>query len=426
MGVRPNELIAMNRLYVYTGGAVVLVAIVFGVMYIFRPTSSVSPVQNTPDFGQGSDVGGSSGGSTATNQPQTPVVVEQGAASSGNKVYQLLEGPVAGAVVLQMGRPTTTVARFVMADSGRVFDLPLDVPGAVPRVVSNTTVPGIARVVWTAGDSAPGVRGDGALMQYVDQDTIKTVHVAFPPATTTLSTTGAVKLKFLPDGVQSIAASPDGKSITYLLKAGSGSDGYTAKPDGTSSRKAFALPLMQMLVSWPSQATIMAQSPSAAGVPGVVYSINAQTGTTEPIIYAEGLSASANTAFSKVVYQSASAGARSTYVRDVRTGLNTGLSFDPMPERCVWNTATIIYCASPLTFVPANYLDLWHAGVSTAQDSLFAYDVASGATKIMAAPGSNDGGEAADIAEFSVARDGSYAIYIRKGDRSLWGVRLGQ
>ncbi|MES2203120.1 MAG: hypothetical protein V4474_02260 [Patescibacteria group bacterium] len=414
----------MNKMYLYIGGGVAALAIIFIVMYIFRPTATVTPVTGTPDFGTSQDRPGSVPGTSSTDIP----VVNNTPASANQNIFKVLDGPVAGAILLQMGHPTTTVARFVMADSGRVFDLPLDVPGAVPRVVSNTTIPGIVTVAWTAGTSAKGTRGDGVVAQYIDNGAIKTLHLSFPPATTTLTTQGAVTVKFYPDGIKSVAVSPDGKSVAYLLATASGSDGYRSAPDGAGVKKLFSLPLKQLLLSWPGVTSLLAQSPANASVPGVVFSINAQTGATEPLLYANGISATANAAFSKVIYQTAETGSRSSYVRDVKTGSNAALSFDPMPERCIWSGTSAIgmYCATPLTYVGANFLDLWHAGVATAVDSIFAFNTVTGVSTIVAAPGSQDGGEQANIASLAVSPDDHYLLYIRKGDRSLWAVRLTQ
>lgn len=346
--------------------------------------------------------------------------ITYGSGGATQNVFKINDGPVMGATLMQYGRPTTTVARFVMQDSGHVFDLPLDSPGSVARAVSNTTIPGLATATWSE-------RGNGLILQYLDSGIIKTVHLGFPSATTTITTTGPVKLQFFPNGIRQIAVSPDGASAAYLVPAASGVDGYVAKADGTGSKKLFNLPLTQLLLSWPSASTMLAQSTSAASVPGVVFSIDAKSGGTLPLIYAPGITATADATFATVVYQTVGTN-RAAYARDTKTGNNIPLSFSPSPEKCAWSVvaSSTMYCATPLTYTEPDFLDFWHQGTASEADSIFGFNVRTGASNIVAAPGSKDGGEQSDIAELAVSPDDRYLLFIRKGDRSLWGVRLTQ
>ena len=177
---------------------------------------------------------------------------------SDKKIFKIANGPIAGATLTQITRPaTSTVARFVIQTNGHAFDLILDSPGAVPKAVSNTTIPGIIKVTWSE-------KGRGALMQYFDASILKTVHFLLPPPAST--TTVPVRVQFLPEEIASLAVSPDGANVAYLVKTAGGSDGYTANADGGSVKKLFSLPLSQISIAWPSAGTLLAQSAPAAGV----------------------------------------------------------------------------------------------------------------------------------------------------------------
>jgi len=379
---------------------------------------------NTPALTTTTDTGAQFGTSVDTQAVATSdqrPIINNGApvinnTISAQKIFKIANGPVAGATLIQTTRPaTSTVARFVVQTNGHTFDLVLDSPGAVPKAVSNTTIPGIIKVVWSE-------KGRGALMQYLDANILKTVHFLLPqPASTT---TVPVRVQFLPEGISSLAVSPDGANVAYLVKTTAGSDGYTANADGGGVKKLFSLPLSQVTIAWPSSGTLLAQSAPSAGVAGVVFSIDAKTGANAPLIYALGLTAIADRSFSRVIYQTADT-SRSTYVRDTKTGLAKPLSFDPLPEQCIFGnaTSTTMYCATPLAYVPANYLDLRHMGTANTALSIISFNTATGRSTIIATPGT-DVGEQADIAEMAISQDDKYLIYIRKGDRSLWAVRL--
>ncbi len=394
------------------GGGIVAAGIVIWLAYFNTP--DFAPAQEQPPFGQ-SNIRATTG-VTVLPDANGPGSAANGVLSS-KKVFKIADGPVAGATFVQIFRPaTSTIARFVMATNGHAFDLVLDSPGAVPKAISNTTIPGIARVQWSE-------KGRGVLMQYIDVGAVKTVHFALPAADAT--TTSPVRIRFLPAGITSFAISPDGANAAYLLKTASGANGYTARADGADAKNIFSMPLSELLLSWPTEGTLFAQTASAAGIPGVVFSIDAKTGAYAPLLYAQGLTSTANRSLSHIIYQTIS-DTRSTYSQNLKTGLSTPLSFDPIPEMCKWSnaTSTTLYCATPLAYVALNYLDLRHLGAASAPNSLLSFDLSKGRSNIVASPGGADGGEQSDIVELGVSPDDRYLLFIRSGDRSLWGVRL--
>ena len=397
--------------------------------FIFRETPGLEPTTTQPinSFdsqstvgipSNDSNIGGPSGGGGLSSP------------TSAQKIFKISDGPVAGATYIQDLRPTTTMARFVMQQSGHMLDLAIDSPGSVARSASNTTIPGIARVVWEMETVGGRLRAAGAVLQYLDSSTIKSVLLTFPlassSATSSGQASGPVRIQFLPNDAFSIAASPDGKSIAYLIRTASGSDGYVASASGTNPKKLFSLPLSHMTLSWPSLGTLLATSKAATGVPGVALSINAASGIVSPLLYALGLTANADLGFTKVVYQRAGLDGRITYAHDTKSNLDQPLSFDPAPERCVWSKAqaSVMYCAVSLSYTAPNYLDLWHQGAASAADSIVVYNLLTGRAAIITTPGGPDGGVSSDIAELAVSAEDKYLLFITKGDRSLWGVRL--
>jgi hypothetical protein len=392
--------------------AAVVIIVGLGAWLLFFRGSASPSTTNTGSFGTGTNNSTSVGTNTGT-----PLTQAGGSQSASSRVFEIDPGPVAGATFIQTLNPTTTVARYVLADNGHVMDLPVDSPGAVARPVSGTTIPGIQTVLWTSA-------GQGAVMQYLDTDgvTVKTVSFAFPQGTST-----AVHINFLPDGIGSIAVSPAGTGVAYLLHTDAGSDVYTAQPDGTKSSKLFSLPLSQLLLSWPATTTILAQTPAAADTTGVLFAASTKTGAVSPILSAIGLTAIADPAFTRVLYQTAQSSGRVTYAHDLKSNTDTPLSFEPLPEQCVWSMieSDTAVCAAPISAVPGNFVDLWHQGVSSVADALIAFGPDNKSTAI-AVPGSSDGGVPSDIVGLALSPDEHYLLFIKKGDKSLWGVRLTQ
>lgn len=401
----------MNRTIIYyiVGGLVFLGIAGALSVFFFWPTEE----QNTPTvssfFGFGSSVAVTpDGNGDVTN---TPV----GNDTSG-RVFKIANGPVAGATFIQTFSPTTTLARYTLADNGHILDLALDVPGAVSKPVSNTTIPSVVNNIW-------GKNGTTTILQYTDSGTLKSVYMLLATSSTTAA---PLRIQFLPNNILALALSPDSKSISYLLASASGSDGYTANADGTNPKKLFSMPFSQVTLSWPATTTLLTQTKAAVGVPGMAFSVDTKTGTQASLLYASGLSATANSVFSKIFYQtSASASSKATtYSHDMATGKDAPMANDPLPEKCTWSplSRTDIYCAVSLDGVPGGYADLWHKGLVQTADSIVLFETNTGVGTVVTLPG--DGGVTAPIESITASADGKYLLFITRGDQSLWGVRL--
>jgi len=237
------------------------------------------------------------------------------------------------------------------------------------------------------------------------------------------------RIQFLPDNVLDVAASPDGKSVVYLIKTAGGSDGYVARDDGANSKKIFSLPLTQLLISWPAQGIILAETKSAAGVTGMAFSIDAKSGAATQLVSASGLTAIADPALANILYQTTDGTTASTYLYNIKNASNYTSSLVAYPEKCIWNPlqTTSVYCAVPGGMAPADYLDLWHQGIASGKDAVFLINFASQTNTLIAAPGTQrDGGVASDILEMALSPDEHYLSFTTKGSRALWGVTLAQ
>jgi hypothetical protein len=409
----------MNQKYIYTTivSLLGLLLVVGGVWFFFFRSSTPAQTNTSGNlFNTPADTTGGTG--NATEPSNTTQTINTSGQTLQKKIFQISPGPVVGATFIQTLRPTTTLARYIKQEDGHVFDLPLDVPGAVPRVVSNVTIPGGARAIWVEGGSA-------AVMQYLDDAVVKSVYLGFPAATSS-SKTLPTRIQFLPDAIVDIAASPDGKSVAYLLKTSAGVDGYTAKADGTGSKKIFSLPLSQMLISWPSPGNLLIQTKSAVGVPGIVFSIDAKSRAVTPLVYSTGISAIADRTFSHVFYQADSGNLLKSYSHDVKTGNNVAIAFSLFPEKCAWGIGTTtLYCAAPYTITATpSFIDLWHAGAASIPDFIYRFSQTNNKSSLIAAPGTSDGGDQSDILEMALSPDEHYLSFTTKGSRALWGVRL--
>lgn len=399
----------MSKTIIALSVVAVIIALIVGAWLVVR-----SPASTTPsDTGGGANPIPTNGATTPTGTANTP---EQGGTSvtptSNSNVSSWSERAVLGATFIQTTHPTTTLIRYIEQGNGHVSDLPVDVAGAIPRVVSNTTIPGGERVVWVDG-------GMGALIQYPDSNSVKTVYLGFPASSTASSKT---RILFLQNNISDITAAPDSKAIAYLVKTSTGVDGYTAHTDGTGALKLFSLPLYDVILTWPSPSSLLVYSKAASGVPGIAFSIDAKSGAVVPVIYAPGLTATEARDRSAIVYQTDAGGGSEpvSYVRNIKAGTNMVLDFSPLPEKCTWSPSSLqyLFCAVP-TAASAGYVDQWHMGTVNGADAIFRFSIANGSNRLIIAPATPS-----TILSISISGDEHYLAYITAGDHLLWGVRL--
>ncbi len=404
-------------------GLIAIVALVLLVISFFGKPAATP--QGGGGFGTSSTVGGLATSGGISGGVSLPSFATGTSTYAGPPIFKIAGGPIVAATLIEGGAPTTTSARYITGLDGHVIDLPLDVPGAAPRTVSNTTIPGVLHALFTEA-------GHGVIVQYLQGGTIKSAHLSLPAAGTTTPAAG-VTVRFLPDNIMALAAAPSGTSIAYALSAGNaGLTLYTAAADGSGAKALATTPLSHIQLAWPSKTTLMFYTNSASGVGGIVFSLDATTGAIAPLLSGAGITASADPSFASLVHRIDS-GPRSTlFIEDLKTG---GVVYSapaassleaPIPETCVWSTAstTRAYCAAPSSSAPANYLDLWHSGEASFPSALVSLDGGTGLSLPLATPGSRDGGEPSDMVDLALSQSGQYLSFIAKDDGSLWGVRL--
>ncbi len=335
------------------------------------------------------------------------------------RIVTVSDKPVAGAMIVQTsGQAPSTVARYMQQEDGHVYDLPLDVEAGTPRPVSNATIPGVQRTFWVSG-------GRGVLAQYVEGDhVVKTAYIGFASGTSSQE-----RIQFLPDNIGDIAVSPSGAFIIYLMHpTNGGTTGYLAKSDGSDAKILFSVPLAQTLVSWPATSTILLQTKSTSGLDGVVFAVNSTSGVVAPLLFGGAITASANNAFSRVVFSTvgSSNAAITTYARDVKAGNSVTFSSSVLPEKCAWSNMnnTVLYCARPFGTMVGGYLDSLHVGAVPETDYITVTSTLTGDSIGIAVPGSKQGGRRDRISNILVSRDDRYILYTNQSDRSLQAIQI--
>lgn len=359
--------------------------------------------------------------------PSGSDVIEGGVGQNQPPLRKLHAAPVAGASVFERRIPGTTtretVVRLIERGVGHLYETSLMT--FAEKRISNETRLKIYEGVWGSGGAAVAAR-------YIDEGVgvVRTYAMTLRDSTADADSEGSlvdITGVFLPEGISSLAPSPDGGDrISYLLPASSGSsEVFISSFGGKRSVRLFFSPLREWLLSWPSPQTLALASKPSEKVRGVLYFIDTRSGQPTKILGGiEGLTARVRPDGKKVLYASTRGGALALFVYDVARGESVPLSPPTLPEKCAWGEREkeIIYCGVPRA--PGTGLpDVWYQGVRSFSDDIWKFNLATGSAELIAFP-EKMGGEELDLVEPLMGPSDSILLFMNKKDSSLWSLEL--
>ena len=372
------------------------------------------PVDNEPDAG------------TPTNGAKPP------------KLQMVNKGPIAGAYVYDVlrelprdplaigkdGKPLpiqtepATMVRYSEVATGHTDETYLDALNV--RKITNTTIPKITESFFA------GKGGAVSILRYADDSkTIQTFSgniPLLPKADGTLDTN--LKGTYLTENIVSMAVSPDRQKIFTIAKNDTGSVGTVSLPDGTKKSQLFSLSFSEWLSEWPNQKFVTLTTKPSANVHGYLYTIdttskvmkksiggvNGLTTLTSPDMKTILFSRSSNNNVTSSLYDTASKNVLS---------LPGGAT---LPEKCVWQSVTILYCAVPSYIANGDYPDIWYQGGVSFVDQIYKINIKDFSTTVIANPASVNA--SIDAINLSVDPSNTFLIFTNKRDGSLWSLDL--
>ena len=368
--------------------------------------SGEAPADNTGFANTGSD------GSTdfQTNNLDEPIP----------KLRKLSEDPIAGAILFNKGKSTTTIVRFVVKDTGNVYEAYSD--SLEKKRLTNTTIPKINRAFWLPS-------GEGFLVQKTDGGgIIETSYIRLKAITASSSNELALpyepSISNLPTDIIEIAPSPDSKKIFYYTASG-GMKGYTSNPDGANPTLVYGGVISEWIPNWFSQNSILLASKASFNSDSLGLFLN-------PI------NKSSSKAFGRIIGGGALPRSDGKYVLVSSGGEEPNLflittaneavkaaGVKTLSEKCAWKTSAslVVVCGVPKSTPSANYPDAWYQGLLNTNDTVVVIDLENN-TQSLISDLSAESGENIDIQNMFLSKDGFFALFTNKLDQSLWLLKL--
>ena len=339
-------------------------------------------------------------------------------------LYKISAEPVAGATAFM--RDGTEYVRYVLLETGNIYEY-----GATTTVgerVSNTTAPGVKKVVWDGG-------GNFVIFRFLSQETTVRSYLGQIAVGTGRGAgdapAGVIIGTFLNDGVADIVASPDKKQF-LSLSAASGNSTWTLsafgfeKKGGEDSTVPVRFPLEDVVVSWPQDETLVLTTKPSAHASGFSYLFNIKTGgLTKLLGDIAGLTVLPSPDLSRVLYARGLPNRIDTLVLNTKTGESAPFPVTTLPEKCVWDRkkTALVYCAIPETLPRVDYPDAWYQGTMTFSDSLWKIDTATNVPERLVVP-SVAAKETIDATDLFLSSAGDFLFFINKKDSSLWSLQV--
>lgn len=366
----------------------------------------------TPSFGNGNTGNGQAGSAGTTGK------------NFGN-LTELYSNPTSGSIFFENSSNQDDL-EFIERANGNVYQYLPQVQNSESERLTNTTIPKVQEVVWSANTN-------DLVYRYLDNDTdtIDSFSGIITNATTT-GNLGQINGVFLNKNIAELVSDPKGDKIFSLFEKndGSGSYGVMSNFDGTGQKQIFSSPASSWNISWPTNSIITFTTKPTYVDYGYLFFFNTQTGSLQRIFgNMSGLATLTNSDASLVAYSESQNGAFRLGVYDVKNKIDKNITITTLADKCVWGVqnSTILYCAVPQNIPSDNYPDAWYQGTESFSDNIWMIDTKSGATTeiYQNQTGTNEN-PAIDAMNLTVSPDDKYLAFQNKIDLSEWLLNLQQ
>jgi len=348
------------------------------------------------------------------------------------KIFQLHKASIAGAYPLLRKTPNNAenvFVRYLERGVGHIYETNLST--LKEKRISNTTRLKIYEALW-------GESGDSVIIRYLDdkdEETIRSFLIKLGMISAEEQIPGEIVSQpkdieteglFLPENIKNMVISQDSKKVFYLIDTGNRVLGTIYDMESGKSRQIFRSPLTEWLPQWPDKNTITLTTKPSGEVPGFMYFLDVEKETESKMLGGiSGLTTLTSPDENNILYSESGSGLFTLNIYKTEEKLVQTLPLITLPEKCVWSVldTNIIYCAVPTAIPSDTYPDSWYQGLVSFSDEIWALDIITFSTELIASP-TELAREEIDAINLSLDPKEEYLFFTNKKDLSLWRVRL--
>ncbi len=383
-----------------------------------RGSGDVQPTFPVTDPNESTNTGGDV--LPSGEQPQIPVDRFRNISSEPTAGAFIFRRQVGGNSVFDTGRTIETAIRYVLVESGHVYEAEEDTQ--IVKRISNTTIPRISEAHFADFDSI--------IVRYLDPttDVVRTFSGSLVSREEVEGEDEGELQKlsgvFLPEDIQDISINKSGE-VLYTQKTGAGSVAIVTDLSGQEKKQIFSSPLSEWKPDWSRRDNTISltQYPSYVSH-GATQLLNRSTEVVTPFISGRrGLETLLSPDGTQALVSFRSNDGLSLFVRNqdgrfIDTGLNT------YAQKCVWSSDNVLaYCAVPNNSISSEAPDLWYQGVETYSDDVWRVQATDGSTREVFSPFS-EANVTLDIFDIKLSADERYLYFRDKQNLYLWSYLL--
>ncbi len=293
--------------------------------------------------------------------------------------------------------------RYVEKSTGHIYEYHLD--KEVSGKISNSTIPGVYEAIFADNSQSVLYRYIGSLGQIQSY----------------LATLGAEKGRFLAEGIEGVAISPDKNNIFYLSPLANSVTGLNLTVKLGTSKQIFSSDFTEWIPQWVTKQAIFMTTKPSWNIEGSVYALNVSTGAFTKIFgNIKGLTTLANNAGNRIIYNKTTSDGPELglFIDNSFTSLN----LYGLPEKCAWSKdGFTVYCATP-NIINTNHLpDMWYQGLVSFNDTIMRIDTRDISKSTII---DTENYAQIDAINMTLSPNEDTLFFMNKKDSTLWKLKL--
>ncbi len=257
---------------------------------------------------------------------------------------------------------TDHYVRYVSRANGYVYEIKND---SIPTQISNIYIPDVYEATFADNNKT-------AVLRFLRSDdrTVATHTVPIPEPNPD-GTRSQLPGTYLPDGITSLAVSPDTKWLARVTH--NSGNGIISLSDSKNSNKRELLvsAFNEWLVLWGAK-DIYLQTKATYSANGFLYRLDTANKRLIKVLGdIPGLTASISPKGTYILYSESVPDSFTTSIFTVKNGEKKQFGLKILPEKCAWLKNEDLICAGSESITGGNYPDDWYSGVVMLGDGLY-------------------------------------------------------
>lgn len=389
---------------------VCLMLLALGGWYLFlsRGNTATENLGAARGFGESVPLFGDDTGSTYANLSSAPGAGESEALGRPPQLWRVTATPVAGAGFITA---SSTTLLFVERSTGYVFSVSPET-SAVKRLTNTLFARVYEAFVGSSGRST---------MRFMSESGVLSGVIG------TASSTQASANEFvhgdLPPHTKTLALSPDGSEVFYLIPDGAGAFAGVRTKEGEAPKKVLSTFISGWNAQWVKDDGVVLTERPASDIESSSY-VLADDGVLTPLVRrVEGLSVRPDPESGALLFSSSADGGVSLFAQAGSGSSPVRLPLSTIADKCTWSgKAGIAFCAVPKSIAPGAFLDSWLRGVLHTEDTWWRVDARTGGVEELYT--GDAGATLPDVTNPNTDATGSYISFIDGKTLSLWIFRI--